>query len=719
MGEDKTDKRDFSVQEEAAVEDFFKALNLAFRNASMYFREHPSFIKTIQALQMKLEGVTSFRKILDIGVTAEDILLDNKYLKRGKPPYKELAQYLHKRRIQHLTINTAVSPRELGDFVSKAALAIKDVQEGRSIVEILDGIEGIKIEGLDYSSLLATSGKHPKDIWRVLLGKEPPSGHSLDSKLLQYYSENIESIMEEVGHAPLEKGAQENFLDNLEKVSKSLEDFQPEKAQKFARSITRPLLKSSHELLNTFLKQDKFTKLKDFLSKNLDKDFLFENCLEQLTSFRQFNPLFLNFYNVAIEKIKDEEKLADELSRFLGSQDSVEDKEKIIEPLKELFFRDRSDKFVSSLYKKTLSYLSEYPLVSPEEEGVFEEYKKDLEEEFINIDYFYTLLELLRQEDKLTDLELIISVVKKELPVFFEEKKLDVIKDLIGLLREKLSSCDNQEMKKLLQDFYEKIYNFGFLDYILKNIKEIENVESVKSILANIKDAPRHLVDEFFKSRDLEAHKKLKEILVSLDDEQVVASLKDFLKTRASPFILKELIDVLSQIKTENSLRFLEEIYENNKNDDIIVLDVLKAVGSNPFKKKDFIKAFVFHKDYSFRRETMGSFLAMAGKKEKDDLIEQLLNVNNFLGLKDRFILENIDILSKFHLEEAAPVLVRFVKTRPFLFRKRRDKLRIRSLEALIDMDAGEIKRLLPSLLKDPSPRIRELAMRLEKDGKV
>ena len=711
--EDKPEKSQFSPKEEKALEDFFKALNVAFKNASMYFREHPSFVKISEELKVKLENMRVFRKVLDIGITSQDLLLDRKYIKKGKPPYKDVAQYLHKRRIKKLTINTEIGSQALGDFVFKAAYLIKDVLEGKSISECMGDIKGMAIEELDYSSLIGTSGKHPQDIWKVLLNKGQPS-EILNSKVLQYYAENIESIIDEIKHKPLDKGMQEVFFNNLQNISKSLQDSNPNDTQKLAKGIARPLFDAPAELLNTFLEKDKFTGLKEFLSKNLDKDVVFEDCFQSLVSSKQFNPLFLNFYNIVIEEIKDEGKLADEMSSFFGKKQSSQEKERIIEPLRELFFRDPSNKFISSLYKKTLSYLSEYVSVSSQEAKIIEDYKKDLNKDIIDIDYFYILLELLRIEDNISDLALIFSKIEKEIPFFLERKNIEIIKDLLTLLDEKLASCSDVKTRKILKDFYEKTYHSGLLEYILENIKEFDNLQSIKVILPNINDYADSIVAALFSSKDLEVHKKLKEILISLADRKVFVALRKFLKTQDSSFVLREAIDVLSHINIEDSLHFLQELYEDNKDNKVISYDLLRAIRSSPFKNKEFIKSFVTHKDYNLRKDMVGSYLGLASAAEKVDIINKLTNVSNFLGFKDQLIIENIDILSKHHMEELIPLLVKFVTARPLLFRKRRDRVRIRSLQALIEMESKDLKFIKQSLLKDPNKKIRELALKLK-----
>ena len=91
--------------------------------------------------------------------------------------------------------------------------------------------------------------------------------------------------------------------------------------------------------------------------------------------------------------------------------------------------------------------------------------------------------------------------------------------------------------------------------------------------------------------------------------------------------------------------------------------------------------------------------------------------MGNFLGIKNDYIIENIDILASHHLSEAVDIFVKFVMNKPVFFRKQRDQLRVRSLEALLEMDCGqELRSIVPLLSKDYNSRIRTLALKAQKD---
>lgn len=705
MEKSQPEKRVFSDQQEAALDEFFKALNIAFKNSAMYFRQHPHFIKGIEDLRVKFMKISEFRNVLEIDIAKDGIFLGGQYFRRGKFPYSEIAHFLHRRKIRSIKIYSNASIQDLGDFVFKVASPVKNQsKEEISLTDFVKNLKGILIEELDYSYLLARRGKYSQDIWETLLSKS--SLQAFDSETEHYVAQNIGGIIAEISQ---EGSILEGVFNNLEKMSQEVKVFPQEEVENFAKEISGSLFRMTPEFLDKFLKGDSFPNLKKILTEHSKKTHLLKNMADELINFKQFKPAFLNLYNIITQEGKDEEKLAREMGKFITQSDFIKDKEKIADSLKELFDTYSANKFISSFYKNTLSFLSDKLLDSSKTKKATQEYIEELSDENLGRDYFYVLMELLRMEDEISDLKFLVYRLKEGLPVIIELGDMPAVKSLIQLLEEKISGSENEEVKKFLSRLRKDICSRQLLNFILNNIEALEETENLVFILKRIDSALTYIVNDFFESKSELTHKKLHKLLQGLADEKIIAPMQNSLKGESNIFILAEAIEILSQVKTKESSRFLEEVYRNNKNNKILLREILMALRKNPFRDKEFLRPILSSKDYFLRKEAIACFLDIADEEEKHQLVNKLLEKVSFLGLEDKIIIENIDILAELGLKKVTPYLLKFINIRPWFFRKRRDHLRAKSLESLMKIDSSRAKEIIPQLSKDKSESIKLL----------
>jgi len=693
---------DLSFSEKEALEEFLKTFVLSFRSASMYFREHPSFRKNIQELKTKLEKLSYFRKVLKIGVSTQALLIDGEYFKKDFIPFKELASLLHKRRIKSLSIDTSIEPHLLEEFVFSLASLEKDSLRDFS------NLRGIEIEELDYSLLLSTTGRHPQDIWRVLLNRNS----DLKAENIDYLLSNLESILTQIKEANLEKDLFENFFLNLEKALVSIEREQPQKMSEVIKNISRNFLNLSLEYTELFLEEGKFAQLKNTFSKYLDETSFFTQVVRQIISNKSINTLLPKIYKNIFKNNKTEEELSKEILRTLGRREFFEKREVFLKALKELALKDNSNKFISLLYKSTLSFLSEHFPKYIQPSRSFEE---ELEAKNIREDYFYVLLEFIFEEDNLDFLNILISKIETLIPLLLKEHNFRPFKELIQALEERIKSSQAKEIRDLLIKFYERVCNCKSIQPFLEDLDSF-NLEDLKFILKRVKGIDSFFVNRFFEIEEPRIHKKLKLIITEMAsvNREVLYVLREKSRIKKSPFLLKEVVDILCKVKGEEAKRILEDIYNENKNSQAIVLEILKVVRENLFSKVSFLKKFFLIKDYSLRREALLCFLTTANSKEKRELVDKLFSLRNFLGFNDNFILENIEIFREARIREIIPYLIKFILKKPLVFKEKRDRLRIKSLEALIDIEPQQIKNILPLVLEDRNRKIRNIASKFK-----
>ncbi|RKY27298.1 MAG: hypothetical protein DRP61_04490 [Candidatus Omnitrophota bacterium] len=691
-------KHPLSNPEEKVLDEFLQAFTLAFRNALTYFKQHPSFIKSVQEIKAKLDKLAYFKKSIDIGISPQALLIDGKYFRKDFSPYRELASFLHKRKVKSIKIECFLDVKNLEELVYSLAFYSGGVS--------FPQLEGVRIEKLDYSQLLSTEGAVPQDIWRVIFCKDS----QLTSESINYLSNNFNSIINQIEETHPEKEEVENFFLNIEKSLLLMEKKEPQNIKDFLKKFSISLGGLSSEYLDLFWEEGKFEGLKKALAKYLDKNTFVLEVVREVVKRKKFNILFLKIYN-SLFKEEEKDDLAKNFSRILKSEEFLEKKEWFLSALKELVLEDVSNKFISSLYKNTLSSLSES---TPSEKLLPQIVKEDLEEENLNYEYFYILLEVFLKEESLTFLKVLTSKIEEVFPLVLEKEAILSIKDLIITIEEKLNSLSDQTSFKFLRKFQEKILNRELIKDILRNPSSYNNIEDLEFVLERIEDIDTLILEEFLKAEDIKVHKSLKKIIVDRlrKNEKIAYLLKEKLAISKSLFFLKEIVEILCKSDTEPSLKVLEEIFRENKGSKTLVLEILKVMRENVIGGVRFLEDLFFAKDYNLRREALLCFLPVANPSERASLAEKLFKVRNFLGGRDHFIIENIEIFVEARVRECIPFLSELILKKPLLFKRKRDNLRIKSLEALIELEPQQVRKIVPYLVKDRNIKIRELASR-------
>ena len=567
---------------EKALDEFLRAFSLAFRNALMYFKQHPSFIKSVQELKVKLEKLAYFKKSIEIGISPQALLIDGKYFRKDFPPYKELASFLHKKRVKSIKIECFLDIKSLEELVYSLAFYSADMPFSQ--------LEGVRIEKLDYSQLFSTEGTVPQDIWKVIFSKDS----RLSSENVNYLSNNFNGIINQIEEIHPEKEEVKNFFLNVEKSLLLMEKEGSQDIKDFLKNFSVSLGGLSSEYLDLLWEEGKFEDLKKALAKYLDKNTFVLEVVREVVKRRKFNILFLKIYN-SLFKEEEEDDLAKNFSRILKSEEFLEKKELFLSALKELMLEDVSNKFISFLYKNTLSSLLE---LTPSLKLPPQIVKEDLEEENLNYEYFCILLEIFLREESLIFLKDLTSKIEEVFPIVLEKGVIPPLKDLIIAVEERLNSLSDQASFEFLRKFQEKILNRELIKDILRNPSSYNNIEDLEFVLERIEDIDALILEEFFKTGDVKIHKYLKKIIIDRipKNEKIAYLLKEKLTSSKSLFFLKEIVEILCILNTELSLKVLEEIYQENKSSKSRVLEILKVMRKNVVGEVRFLKDFFFSK---------------------------------------------------------------------------------------------------------------------------
>ena len=157
------------MENDKRYDDFLKSLRVAIANTSVYFPEHPIFIKSVEDLKTKITTVLSFYNPLRMNITPDSLAFGDDTLK-DLMLYKDVANFFHLRKIKNLVIKSEVTSEELITFLTKANTSLENILRKGGLGNILKdkGISSIDVGVLDYSQLLKGEGEECKDIWLYL-----------------------------------------------------------------------------------------------------------------------------------------------------------------------------------------------------------------------------------------------------------------------------------------------------------------------------------------------------------------------------------------------------------------------------------------------------------------------------------------------------------------------------------------------------------------------
>lgn len=135
-------------------------LNISRHNVSIYPRNHPLVEKTLNKVFVLLQKLFELRKEITLAVAKDILIVDNYYLDKKNPVYKDFAVCLNRKNIASVTFMSGLTKDELYSFhrfISENVCdaSSEDVQKIFSEYKIFH----IKIEPVDFSAFNLVEGE--------------------------------------------------------------------------------------------------------------------------------------------------------------------------------------------------------------------------------------------------------------------------------------------------------------------------------------------------------------------------------------------------------------------------------------------------------------------------------------------------------------------------------------------------------------------------------
>jgi HEAT repeat protein len=140
-------------------------LNISRRNVAIYPKDHPSADRSLSRAFDFMQRLFELRPEITLAVAKDTLIIDDYYLDKRNPVYREFALHLSKLNIVYVTFITGLTKDELYEFHRLVSEKINDTspEAVQGLFRELNLIH-IRAEFIDYGAFLFEEGKTQKEI---------------------------------------------------------------------------------------------------------------------------------------------------------------------------------------------------------------------------------------------------------------------------------------------------------------------------------------------------------------------------------------------------------------------------------------------------------------------------------------------------------------------------------------------------------------------------
>jgi len=641
------------MNKEIALEDFFKSLNMALKNASLYFKEHPSLVQSVRQVKKKIDILLDLVSPLKISFAAESLMAENKYFEKDKI-FVELAQIFHFRKIQSIEVRKGITIEELLAFLTKVYLPPEIILKEGGLNSILEEekIAHLTVEELDYSQLLTGEGDEVENIWPYLLQDAVEQGNS--HKLLKF-ADNFEGFLQDLKTEDLVEN--DDLKVNIDKLFTRLKSQEEDKYRKCSKDLLKSIIKN-----NKIAQETESDNIK-MLFKDLSDDDFASVLWEEISTDDSFNPLSLQIFTQLTQE-RDQKSIADSFENISQEQRALNHSPQIRNKIRELLTGSSGD-VISETYQNTLSsILSD---ISYEGELTF---NHDLLQE----NYRFMLLYLLSKEKETERAIYILEEILGEWESIVNKRDLEFVKCLIAVLNRQRSdlSYDPIFMKVNKQILYFVAEYRVFQEDILSDFDELKNYLS--GTFLGIKA----YLDKMFKENKVSPG--ILQLFFQIYSESFYLFKKNLMKRSSDINFLEKITRNLGKVDSPASLESLKCIYSFG--DESMKIKVLESIEKLSIQDEDFLLDILKGSGISLKKTALQILMRIENTKKR--VIEDLFSILSPFGIKNRILLENIQITQEMELQEARNELVALSEWKSFWNKK----LRGETIKVLKEWDA-------------------------------
>jgi len=632
-------EKDYASQ---VYEDFLKTFRIALTNTSIYFPEHPLYIKAINDFKVIIAKTISLVNPITIGITQHSLVVGGKYLVDSSLT-QSIAEFFHIRKIKNISLSEGLGFEELSAFLSFANLSPREITIRGGLSHMLEhkGITRITVSGLSYSQLLDGDGAEYKDLWLYLLREGLQENNS---RQLQALANNF--------HKALRRLKLEDIVNDRE-IGSLIESFfaylEKTDAQQFSK-CTGDLAKAAFSVksIGPAANLDIIRKLlAHFKADDLARIFLM-----QLQSNEKIDSLSFGLFSKLISN-EEHIKVAASLARQLQADKEALANPQVILKLRELFSLP-GEVPVTKTYRHHLDSLFG---------GLKLTTGLSFDSAALENNYRALLLGLFMLEKEPDAVMRLLDDIFEALEDAIRKKNTGFIKNFSEAFAQKTGQLVGQE--RLITDLRRKISSFA--ERLI-----FEEALPLKGWLSGMIMMPTHnrdyYLDKIFKEQKANAMSLELFFKFFADDVNVFYSYLDPYMTDIA--FLKKIMSGLEKVDPRLSADILKHIYSVSNN--YIKLEVLKQMRILSISDREFLFSILSGRDTFQRRQAL-EIVAEAPALRRP-AAKLLLSVANPFGFRSLLILENLELASHVPFEEMREFLAVLARYRFFWNRRIREK---------------------------------------------
>ncbi|MDD3297110.1 MAG: hypothetical protein PHU64_07135 [Candidatus Omnitrophica bacterium] len=625
--------------------DFLKSLRIAAANSSVYFKEHPVFLKSVKQLKVKTEDILVSVPSIKINVAYDYLSFEGVDFKNAQL-YQDINIFFHRRKIKSIEIKKGLSQEELSSFLVSVNLPAKDIFARGGLNDILgeQDVSNIKVEILDYSELLKNSDQDYRDIWLYVLRKSMKSG---DSNHIFKLADEFEKSLANLGEDKIleDEGLGEGLSSFLSYLKKNDTD-------RFSRCLKG---------LVSFLLLGRSTKDK---AKNTDKFRIFANdlsvselstvLLDKLRDTQNIDSLSFNLFFQLVDREKHNE-VSLSLAEKLKNQEWLKNSPQIAEKIKNLFSLP-SESCISDIYHKNLFSMLE----DIGQKGVL-----NFDRKHLNENYKLILLDAFIIEKNKKRALFVLEKIFLELSKAIKNGDELYIKNFVTAVQKKeneadgIISVDSQAAEKISMFIEKSIFSSDVNPLDLKSLLKLvkKSVFNSDVYLRRIFEEERvepHILTLFFQFFPFK-----------------IDSFCDKVKSRANniKFTIK-IIESLKEFQQPWVLKIIESVFSTAN--DFLKIEILKIIKGLSFFDEEFLLGILKKENFLQRQYALSALLKFSNQQE--EAAKALLSLSNPFGTKTKRIMDNLRIVEAMPFEEAKIYLEKISRFRFFWNRSLRKK---------------------------------------------
>jgi hypothetical protein len=381
-----------------------------------------------------------------------------------------------------------------------------------------------------------------------------------------------------------------------------------------------------------------------YFFQTLDDKFIADQLWRVNFENNKFDPAVLNIFSRIIDLDKSR-SVANQLQEKLKNKPDLFNSPKTKKKFTNLVAKCSQQKRCSPAYLKTLnsflSLLEEKNQFQINPRKIFDSYK-------------YLLLNLLDVEDRQENIQKILLRIQSIWPDLVKAQDIEVIKNFLKVSEAKISLFKDGDFALQMQAEKEKLVD-SLEKSILDNIGSIdkENFNNLLKLVDKSNYEPEFYIDKIINTQDQQQQRYV-DLYFSLFPDKGGLLLEQIKNKVDKLKNFHDILDIAKHINNPASLNLLKEIFD--KSDIFLKIEIVSAMGNFSQVDVNFLLQQLHAKSYLLRKEAL-RVISLQDDELKKAAAQKLLSVFNPLGIKDKVLSENINIINHLKLKEALPQL--------------------------------------------------------------